>query len=89
MNLAFLQDWAPQIPACPSMTGASWENAQKEALKELSSIPWEDTVKNSQGVSTRGAGEATPDQLHVLDVTLSPLEFLTSLPLINLPRACV
>lgn len=89
MNLAFLQDWAPQIPACPSMTGAYWENAQKEALKELSSIPWEDTVKNSQGVRTRGAGEATPDQLHVLDVTLSPLEFLTSLPLINLPRACV
>lgn len=71
------------------MTGASWENVQKEAVKELSNIPWEGTLKNGQGVRSRGAGEATPHQLHVLDVTLSPLEFLTSLPLINLPRACV
>lgn len=42
-----------------------------------------------EGVKTRRAGEATSDQLHVLHVTLSPLEFLTSLPLINLPRACI
>lgn len=71
------------------MTGASRENVQKDSLKDLSSIPWEETLKNSEGVRCWGAGEATPDQLHVLDVTLSPLEFLTSLPLINLPRACV
>ena len=41
------------------------------------------------GVKIRRAGEATPDQLHVLNVTLGPLEFLTSLPLINLPRAFI
>lgn len=42
-----------------------------------------------EGARTRRAGEATSDQLHVLNGTLSPLEFLTSLPLISLPRACV
>lgn len=43
----------------------------------------------SEGMKTGITGEATPDKLHVLNVTLSPLECLTSLSLINLPRACI
>ena len=42
-----------------------------------------------EGVKVRRVGEATPDHLHVLNVTVGPLEFLTSLPLINLPRAFI
>lgn len=55
-------------------------------------FPWEEILQNShedQGEGVRIRREATPDQLHVLNVTLSLLEFLTSLPLINLRRACI
>ena len=51
---------------------------------------WRPVPESRAGEWRSGVGgEATPEQLDVLHVTPGPLEFLISLPLINLPRALI